>query len=99
MTRVILLLLMALTLATPALAASNASHAVTVPLTVRGMMCGSCAAAVKKALAPIPGISEVNVDLPKDLVTVTYDDRKATVPQMLEAIRKAGYRAEAPPAN
>ena len=76
-------------------AAPNTSDRVVIK--VRGMMCGSCSLAVKRALFSLPGIGVVTVDLPRDLVTVSYDRSRATVPQMVEVIRKAGYRAEPPP--
>jgi Cu+-exporting ATPase len=78
-----------------AAAAPNTSDRVVMK--VRGMMCGSCSLAVKRALHSLPGIGTVTVDLPRDLVTVSYDRTRATVPQMVEVIRKAGYRAEPPP--
>lgn len=95
MNRVLLSLLLTISLLTPpGLAATN--RADTVTLTVRGMFCASCATTVRKALAPLPGILTVAVEVKADRVTVTYTSRKVSVPQMVEAIRRAGYRAEAP---
>lgn len=70
-----------------------------VVIRVRGMFCSSCADTVKKAVAPLPGILSVAVDIRQDRVTVTYDRQKGSVPRMLEAIQKAGYRADLPPSK
>jgi copper chaperone CopZ len=96
MSRAILLLLLALSLLTPVVGTAATHSADSVTLTVRGMFCGSCANTVRKALAPLPGIIAVAVDVKTDRVTVTYNRQKASVPQMVAAIRKAGYEAEAP---
>jgi copper chaperone CopZ len=93
MLRTLTILLLLLGLLSPAWGATAANRAATVALTVRGMFCGSCANTVKKALAPLPGIMAVQVDVKKDLVTVTYDRQKGSVPQMVQAIRRAGYQA------
>jgi Cu+-exporting ATPase len=68
-----------------------------VVIRVRGMFCNSCADTVKHAVAPLPGILSVAVDMGSNRVTVTYYRQKGSVPRMLEAIRKAGYRADLPP--
>lgn len=38
-------------------------------ITVKGMSCGHCAAAVTKALEELPGVSQVQVDLSTGRVT------------------------------
>lgn len=64
----------------------------TVTVTVAGMSCGHCAAAVKREVGKLPGVSTVDVDLATKRVTVTglALDRGAVV----EAVDEAGYRAE-----
>ena len=89
-------LLLAILLLTTQLATAAPNTSDRVVIKVRGMMCGSCSLAVKRALFSLPGIGVVTVDLPRDQVTVSYDRSRATVPQMVEVIRKAGYRAEPP---
>ena len=58
-------------------------------LTVPGMTCGHCEAAVKQEVGALSGISDVAVDLDSKLVTVTGDplDRDAIV----AAIDEAGF--------
>ena len=58
-------------------------------LTVPGMTCGHCEAAVKQEVGALSGISDVAVDLDSKLVTVTGDplDRAAIV----AAIDEAGF--------
>jgi copper chaperone CopZ len=103
MSRLLPALMLTMTLLAPVPASTSPPVGTTpkrvdnITLAVRGMFCGSCATAVKKALARLPGIIDVAVEVERDRVTVTYNPRKASVPQMVEAIRKAGYRAEAPP--
>lgn len=58
-------------------------------LTVPGMTCGHCEAAVKGEVGKLAGVTAVDVDLTTKLVTVTGSglDRAAVV----EAIDDAGY--------
>ncbi len=56
---------------------------------VRGMTCASCVRRVEKALAAVPGVAEVRVDLAGERATVTFDGVK---PQTLaEALKAKGY--------
>ena len=58
--------------------------------TVTGMTCEHCVGAVRGEVAQIPGVTDVQVDLPSGQVTVTSD-----APIDVEAIRasvdEAGY--------
>ena len=65
----------------------------TVTLSVPGMTCAACPITVKKALAKMPGILEVKVDLNSQSATVTFDDREVTPGQLTEATTHAGYPA------
>jgi len=58
-------------------------------LTVPGMTCGHCEAAVTREIAKIAGVASVAVDLDTKIVTVTGTgvDRAAVV----EAIDEAGF--------
>lgn len=64
----------------------------TLTLTVPGMSCEHCVAAVKGEVGKLAGVSTVDVDLASKVVTVTGTalDRAAVV----EAIDEAGYTAE-----
>lgn len=61
----------------------------TLTLTVPGMTCGHCEAAVKREVGAVAGVDHVDVDLATKLVTVRGADvdRDAVV----EAIDEAGY--------
>ena len=58
-------------------------------LTVPGMTCGHCEAAVKREVGSVSGVSEVDVDLDSKLVTVRGEalDRD----DIVAAIDEAGY--------
>ena len=58
-------------------------------LTVPGMTCGHCEAAVKQEVGALDGVSDVLVDLDTKLVTVTGDplDRD----EIVAAIDEAGF--------
>jgi copper ion binding protein len=64
-----------------------------IELQVTGMSCGNCVAHVKKALASVPGVTEVDVNLEKKAATVTAGAGGADVDQLIEAVRDAGYEA------
>ncbi len=66
----------------------------TARIKVQGMTCGSCVAAVKKALTGTKGVKSADVSLEKELAIVVYDDAQANEEKLREAIQKAGFRAE-----
>ncbi|MCI0523236.1 MAG: heavy metal translocating P-type ATPase, partial [Bacteroidales bacterium] len=61
-------------------------------LTVEGMNCASCAAHVEKAAGKVAGISFVNVNLATGRMTVRYDEKKASVADLMTAVDRAGYK-------
>jgi len=60
---------------------------------IEGMNCASCAAHVEKAAAKVEGITFASVNLATERLTISYDERKATLSQMVDAVSKAGYKA------
>jgi len=84
----LLLLLLAIIVAWPALAATKS-----VTFAVKGWTCGSCAASTRIALKKLDGIESVKTDHEKMEAVVTYDDSKVTPEQMIQAIAKLGYKA------
>jgi copper chaperone len=59
-------------------------------ITVKGMSCGHCAAAVIKALEALPGVSQVQVDLTTG--RVTFANASPIPPEELaRVIKAAGY--------
>ena len=65
----------------------------TIHLEVQGMSCGGCVKSVTAALAPLPGVSSVEVDLPTSHVTVNGDLVQGGEPLVL-ALTAAGYPAK-----
>jgi len=60
-------------------------------LTVLGMTCGHCEAAVRKALAGVPGVTQVvEVDRTKNRAVVEGD---ADTSALVAAVKQEGYQA------
>jgi copper chaperone len=62
-------------------------------LEVTGMSCGHCVGAVRAALAAIPGVKVDNVSIGS--ASVSFDETKATVGDLVDAVADAGYEATA----
>jgi copper ion binding protein len=62
----------------------------TATLTVAGMTCGHCVAAVREEVAAIHGVTEVDVDLATGAVTVT-SAQPIEESALREAVEEAGY--------
>ena len=60
-------------------------------LTITGMTCGHCVAAVKKALAAVPGVEAVEVALSPPRAVVSFDPSRTTVEMLLKATAEEGY--------
>lgn len=61
-------------------------------LTVKGMNCGHCEMAVKKAVASIAGTGKISVDLKTGKVRVEADSELVNYKQLSAAIEAAGYK-------
>jgi copper chaperone CopZ len=59
-------------------------------ITVKGMSCGHCAAAVTKALEVLPGVSQVKIDLATGRVTFA-SDKPVPQEELARVIKAAGY--------
>jgi copper chaperone CopZ len=60
-------------------------------LTIPGMSCDACHATIEGALAALPGVTAVRVDLECKLVTVEHDGERARAVQLVEAVEGQGY--------
>jgi mercuric ion binding protein len=60
---------------------------------VEGMTCPLCTMAVKKSLKQIDGVSKAKVRLNTKKATVYFDD-KVSQKELLNAIKKAGYKGK-----
>ncbi|MCL4294490.1 MAG: cation transporter [Anaerolineae bacterium] len=63
-------------------------------LAIRGMTCAGCAASIQQALSELPGVSDAVVQLSAKQAQVTFDPAQVGLPQLVEAVAKAGYTAE-----
>ncbi|MCU0937886.1 MAG: heavy-metal-associated domain-containing protein [Burkholderiaceae bacterium] len=70
----------------------------TIEIKVEGMTCGSCVASVTKALAHVPGVHDVKVDLRSGVARISGTDVSQQVPALVAALGEAGYLAHAPAA-
>ena len=66
-----------------------------VALAITGMTCGHCVAAVKKALAAVPGVDAVEVTLAPPRAAVAFDPSRTTVEMLTKATAGEGYPSSA----
>lgn len=65
--------------------------ATTLTLPVRGMTCGGCENAVKRAVGTMPGISDVTASHREQQVVVTYDAALVSPADIAAKIDRLGY--------
>lgn len=65
----------------------------TIQLAIAGMSCASCVGRVDRALAAVPGVQSVAVNLATETATITLDDRSVTAAQLAAVSTEAGYPA------
>jgi mercuric ion binding protein len=84
---------MGLLVATVTLTVSGAALAAeqTVRLAVDGMWCAGCSYIVKKTLASVPGVTEVDVSTADKSAVVTFDDAKTKVAALTQATASVGF--------
>ena len=63
----------------------------TVTLDIKGMYCAVCPLTVKTALKSVPGVLDANASFERKTATVTYDDAKTGVDQLIKATTGAGF--------
>ena len=66
------------------------STSTTTTITVDGMTCGHCVAAVQSEVGKLDGVTDVAVDLASGQVTVTAE-RSPDPDALREAVEEAGY--------
>jgi copper chaperone CopZ len=64
-------------------------------ITVEGMTCGHCVAAVREELVRLPGVTSVEVDLDSGAVEISAG-APLDPEVMAAAVEEAGYRVAAP---
>ena len=60
---------------------------------VIGMSCSACSSAVDRAVRLVEGVSDVNVNLLNNNMTVTFDENQTNVTNIIHAVENAGYKA------
>lgn len=61
---------------------------------VLGMTCSACSAHVDKAVRKLEGVHDVNVNLLSNSMTVDFDDTCINDQQIMDAVARAGYKAQ-----
>jgi len=64
-----------------------------IVLLVEGMTCASCVSHVESALKDVKGVLSANVNLATEHATVEYDNDKATISELIDAVDDSGYKA------
>jgi Cu+-exporting ATPase len=72
--------------------AAAAAVSATAEFAIGGMTCASCVRRVEKALAKVPGVGQVSVNLATEKATV-HADTSVSREQLVAAVTKAGYEA------
>ncbi len=63
-------------------------------LVIHGMTCMGCAATIERVVSGLPGVYTVQVDLATKQAQVSYDTTLVGVPELTEAVTKAGYTVD-----
>ena len=61
-------------------------------LSIQGMTCGGCVAAVKVRLKKTEGVTAYDVTLEKAEAEVSYDPAKTTPDKIAESVSKTGFK-------
>ncbi len=72
------------------------AHMSSVVIPVEGMSCVACAARVKKTVASIAGVGDVEVSLAERNARVRFDTSRLAPDRIVAAINGLGYRAGTP---
>ena len=64
-------------------------------LSVEGMSCGHCKAAVEGELNKLSGVEAASADIEKGTVEITYDEGTVSTEDLKGAIEEAGYTVAA----
>ena len=73
--------------------AASAGEAAKTTLTIKGMTCGGCVAAVKVQLKKTEGVTAYGVSLERGDAAVSYDPTKTTPAKIAESVSKTGFKA------
>lgn len=91
MTRNVLGLVAAVGLLIPTGSATAADAPAKTTLSIKGMTCGGCVAAVKLQLKRTAGVSAYDVSLEKAEAEVSYDPAQTSPEKIAESVSKTGF--------
>ncbi len=60
-------------------------------VSINGMTCTSCAAAVEKSVSKLDGVVSASVNFATEKLSVEFDERKLTMEHMKEVVKRTGY--------
>lgn len=63
-------------------------------LSLFGMHCSSCANIIERSLKKVPGVKQASVNFTAEKASVVFDEAAASSNDLIEAVSKAGYKAE-----
>ncbi|MBU3181208.1 heavy metal translocating P-type ATPase [Clostridium psychrophilum] len=61
-------------------------------LNIEGMSCASCAKAIERVSKKLPGVEVASVNLATEKLKIVYDDSLIKLPDIQNAVEKAGYK-------
>lgn len=64
----------------------------TITLNVEGMHCGGCVKSIERVLTELDGVQSADVQL-EGKATITFDENRVNVAQLIEVIENAGFDA------
>lgn len=70
-----------------------------IQIATAGNDCDECVRKLREPLMKIDGVKAVTADIIAEVVTITFDVRKAHAADLHEAILQSGYKAAAVPAD
>lgn len=60
---------------------------------VTGMTCAACSARIEKSVSSLPGVQACSVNLLKNSMVVSYEEKELGSDKIIQAVEKAGYGA------
>lgn len=64
-------------------------------LRAEGFSCPSCVTKIEKQVGKLDGVDQVTVHFASGRVEIDHDDTKASVDELIAAVKKAGYESRA----
>jgi copper chaperone CopZ len=79
--------------------ASSAAATASVALSIEGMDCAACTAAIRTALKRLDGVRDVRISFVEKRAVIEYEPARVAPGQLVEAVNRLGYRASLAPAR